>query len=61
MKDLEEVLKRVDQLDGIVLVCRHFVVEKWSSKMTWNYGLTSPVVVLSTRGMKEACSVDMPK
>jgi hypothetical protein len=54
MKDMEESFSKLDQCGGIVLVCRELVVEKWSSKMTWNCGLTSPVVVLSTSGTEDA-------
>jgi hypothetical protein len=36
-------------------------IEKESSKTTWNWGLTSPVEVLRTKGTLEACSGDGPK
>jgi hypothetical protein len=58
---MEELLSKVDQFDGIVLVWREFVVEKWSPKTTWNCGLTSPVVVLRTSGTEEAWLGDIPK
>jgi hypothetical protein len=56
-----EVVSRVDQFDGRLLVLRHEVVEKLSSKTTWNCGLTRFVVVLRTNGMEEAWSGEQPK
>lgn len=44
-----------------IFVGREVVVENWSSKMTWNWGLTSPVVVLRMSGIEDTCYGDIPK